>query len=121
MTVDVLGDDTAPLPAIDCPMSSAAAGRAAAQVASALLIRCVVAAVATVVFILLSILLFRHGVRADNFPAYQPGTTRTVIKRYSAPWIAGAAGTTLLAALCFASCSADLYRRARLQRGRRRT
>jgi hypothetical protein len=117
--VDVRSDDTAPMLAVDYPMSPTPAGRAVSEVASVLLIRCIVAGVATLVLLVLTVLLFRNGIRADTFPAYQPGTTHTIIKRYSAPWIAGSAGTALLAALCFTSFSADLYRRMRLQRRHR--
>ncbi|MET3808521.1 hypothetical protein ABIB25_005550 [Nakamurella sp. UYEF19] len=121
MTQPFRGDssdlDTAPQPAVR--MSDVAAGRAAGDVSSVLLIRAVVAGVATVVLLVVAVLLFDHGVRPDNFPSYVSGTTRTVITRYSAPWIGGAAGVALLAGLSFTSCSVDVFRRVRLQRARR--
>lgn len=109
--------DTAPQPAVR--MSDVAVGRAAGDVSSVLLIRAVVAAVATVVLLVVAALLFAHGVRPDNFPSYVSGTTRTVITRYSAPWIGGAAGIALLAGLAFTSSAVDAFRRVRLQRARR--
>ncbi|QNK82810.1 hypothetical protein [Nakamurella sp. PAMC28650] len=112
--------DTVPQMAVDAPLSVAAAGRAAGDVSSVLLIRTIVAAVATIVLVVAAVLLFRHGVRPDHFPAFLSGTTSTVITRYSAPWIAGAAGAALLAGLCFTSVTVDLFRRVRWQRARRR-
>lgn len=117
---DLLNDDTVPQRAVDFPMSDATAARAVQDVASALLIRAIVAAGATVLLMVATVQLFRHGIRPDNFPPFLAGTTRTVITRYSPPWIAGAAGTAVLAALSFTSFSADLFRRVRLQRLRRR-
>ncbi len=112
--------DTAPQPAVDAPLSAKAAGRAAGDVSSVLLVRSVVAAVATVVLVVAAVFLFRHGVRGDHFPPYLSGSTTTVITRYSAPWIAGAAGVALLAGLSFTSVAVDVFRRIRLQRARRR-
>jgi len=117
---DLLGDDTVPQRAVNFPMSDAAAARATDDVASALLIRTIIAAGATVLLVVATVQLFRHGIRPDNFPPFLAGTTRAVITRYSPPWIAGAAGTAVLAALSFTSCCADLFRRVGLQRMRRR-
>lgn len=110
---------TAPQPAVDVPLSPRAAGRAAGDVSSVLLVRSIVAAVGTVVLVVAAVLMFRHGVRGDHFPPYVNGTTSTMITRYSAPWIAGAAGVALLAGLAFTSVAVDVFRRLRLQRARR--
>jgi hypothetical protein len=84
-----------------------------------LLVRSVFAGAATVLLALAAVLLFRHGIRPNDFPPYAAGTKRTVIERYSGPWI-GAAGLALMVAgLCATSCAADLFRRVRLQRSRR--
>ena len=77
-------------------------------------------AVAAVVLAVAAVLVFRHGVRDDHFPPNVSGAGATVITRYSAPWIVGAAGAALLAGLAFTSVAVDLFRRIRLQRARRR-
>lgn len=81
-----------------------------------LLIRAVLTGLATAALIVAAVLLFRHGIRSNDFPAYASGTTRTVIQRYSGPWIGAAALAALLAGLCLISCGADLFRRIRLPR-----
>ena len=111
--------DTAPLQVVR--LSPVAAARAAGDVSSALLIRAIVAAVATVVLLVVAVLLFRHGIHNNAFPGYLDGQKSTEITRYSAPWIAGAAGVALLAGLSFTSFGTDLFRRVRLQRVRRRS
>lgn len=83
-----------------------------------LLVRSLLAGVATVVLLVATVLLFRHGVRSNDFPPYATGTTRTVIQRYSGPWIGAAGFAALLAGLCLTSCAADLFRRVGLQRDR---
>lgn len=112
--------DTAPQPAVNVPLSPAAVGRAAGDVSSVLLIRTIVAVAATVVLVLAAVLVFRHGVRDDHFPPFLRGQSTTIITRYSAPWMVGAAGAALLAGLSFTSFAVDLFRRIRLQRARRR-
>jgi hypothetical protein len=111
--------DTAPQLAIDVPLSAKAVGRAAGDVSTVLMVRSVVAALGTVALVVAAVLLFRHGVRGDHFPPYVSGASSTVITRYSAPWIAGAAGAALLAGLSFSSVAVDFFRRLRLQRARR--
>lgn len=86
-----------------------------------LLIRGILAGVATVALIVAAVLLFRHGIRSNDFPAYATGTTRTVIQRYSGPWIGAAALAALLAGLCLTSCGADLFRRVRAHGSTSRT
>jgi hypothetical protein len=111
-------DDTAPQQAVDLPAPTASPDGAAKDVAVVLLLRSVLAGVAAVLLVIAAVLLFRHGVRPNNFPPYATGTTRTVIKRYSGPWIGAAGLAALLAGLCLTSCAADLFRRVRLQRSR---
>lgn len=110
--------ETAPQPVVDLPMSPAAAGRAAGDMLTALLIRSIVAGAAAVLLLVGAVLLFDHGVRPDHFPSYVSGTP-TVITRYSGPWIGAAAGLALLSALAFTSCGIDLFRWARLRRAER--
>ncbi|SDO95277.1 hypothetical protein SAMN04515671_2459 [Nakamurella panacisegetis] len=116
---DVTNLDTAPLPAVELPLSPRAAGRAADDVSTVLLVRAIVAGTATIALLMVAGLLFAHGVRDDTFPPYLSGTKSTTIVRYSAPWIAGAAGCALLAGLAFVSFGVDLFRHLRLQRARR--
>jgi hypothetical protein len=113
-------DDTAPQQAVDLPLPTGSPDGAAKDVATVLLVRSLLAALATVVLIVAAVLLFRHGVRPNDFPPYATGTTRTVIERYSGPWIGAAGLAALLAGLCLTSCGADLFRRVRLQRSRTR-
>ncbi len=99
-------------------MSAAAEGRAVGDVSTVLLIRVLVAALAGIGLATAAVLLFRHGVRPDHFPAVVTGT-ETVITRYSGPWIGAAAAAALLAGLALTSCCVDLFRWARLRRARR--
>lgn len=115
-SIDHSNLDTAPQAAVELPLSPRAAGRAAGDVSTVLLVRSAVAAVATVLLFVVAGLLFAHGVRDDAFPPYLAGQKSTMITRYSAPWIAGAAGCALLGGLAFVSCGVDLFRRLRLQR-----
>lgn len=85
-----------------------------------LLVRSLLAGLATVLLVVGAVLLFRHGVRPNDFPPYATGTTRTVIRRYSGPWIGAAAFAVLLAGLCATSCGTDAIGRVRLQRSRSR-
>ena len=110
--------NTAPQAAVEFPLSPKAAGRAAGDVSTVLLVRSIVAGAATVLLVVVAVLLFDHGVRDDTFPPYLSGAKSTTIVRYSAPWIAGAAGCALLAGLAFVSFGVDLFRRIRLQRAR---
>jgi hypothetical protein len=110
--------DTAPQQAVDLPPETGSPDGAAGGVAAVLLLRSVLAGIATLLLVAAAVLLFRHGVRPNDFPAYATGTTRTVIKRYSGPWIGAAGLAALLAGLCLTSCAADLFRRVRLQRSR---
>ncbi len=50
-----------------------------------------------VLLLLAAVLSYRHGIASNLFPAYLAGGDPTPIRRYSAPWIAGAAGLTILA------------------------
>ncbi len=111
-------DDTAPQQAVDLPQPTGSPDGAARDVSAVLLVRVVLAGVATVLLAVAAALLFRHGVRSNDFPPYATGATRTVIQRYSGPWIGAAALAALLAGLCLTSCGADLLRRIRLQRSR---
>ena len=111
-------DDTAPQQAVDLPPPTGSPGEAAKDVAAVLLVRLILAGVATVVLVVAAVLLFRHGVRPNDFPPYAAGTKSTVIKRYSGPWIGAAGLAAVLAGLCLTSCGADLFRRIRLQRPR---
>jgi hypothetical protein len=111
-------DDTAPQQAVDLPPPTGSPDGAAKDVAAVLLVRSILAGAATVLLLVAAVLLFRHGVRPNNFPPYATGTTRTVIQRYSGPWIGAAGLAALLAGLCLTSCGADLFRRVRLQRSR---
>ena len=115
---DRTAEDTAPQQAVDLPPSTRSPDGAAKDVATVLLVRSVLAAVATVLLLVAAVLLFRHGVRPNDFPPYATGTTRTVIQRYSGPWIGAAGLAAVLAGLCLTSGSADLFRRVRLQRSR---
>ena len=111
-------DDTAPQQAVDLPPEPGSPDGAAGGVAAVLLVRSILAGAATVLLLAAAVLLFRHGVRPNDFPPYATGTTRTVIKRYSGPWIGAAGLAALLAGLCLTSGAADLFRRVRLQRSR---
>jgi hypothetical protein len=111
-------EETAPQAAVDVPMSAAAEGRAAGDVSIVLLIRVLVAAVATIGLSTAAVLLYRHGVRPDPFPSVVTGTP-TVITRYSGPWIGASAAAALLAGLALTSCCVDLFRWVRLRRARR--
>jgi hypothetical protein len=111
-------DDTAPQQAIDLPLPTGSPDGAARDVAAVLLLRSILGGVATLALVVAAVLLFRHGVRPSNFPAYASGTSRTVIQRYSGPWIGAAGLAALLAGLCLTSCAADVFRRVRLQRSR---
>lgn len=111
-------DDTAPQQAVDLPAPGGTPDGAARDVSAVLLLRSVLAGVATIALIVAAVLLFRHGVRPNDFPPYASGTTRTVIRRYSGPWIGAAGLAALLAGLCLVSAAADLFRRVRLQRSR---
>lgn len=111
-------DDTAPQQAVDLPAPTGSPDGAAKDVAAVLLVRSLLAGAATVVLVVAAVLLFRHGVRPNDFPPYATGSTRTVIKRYSGPWIGAAGLAALLAGLCLTSCGADLFRRVRLRRSR---
>jgi hypothetical protein len=113
-------DDTAPQQAIDLPVEPASPDGAAKDVASVLLLRSILAAAATVLLLVAAVLLFRHGIRRNDFPPYATGTSRTVIERYSGPWIGAAGLAALLAGLCLTSCCADVSRRMRLRRSRTR-
>lgn len=109
-------DDTAPQQAVDLPPASTSPDGAARDVAAVLLIRSILAGAATFVLVVAAVLLFRYGVRPGDFPAYATGTTRTVIRRYSGPWIGASGLAAVLAGLCLTSCAADLFRRARTRR-----
>lgn len=109
-------DDTAPQQAVDLPPPTRSPDGAARDVSAVLLIRSILAGVATLLLVVAAVLLFAHGVRSNDFPPYAAGTTRTVIQRYSGPWIGAAGLAALLAGLCLVSCGADLFRRVRLQR-----
>ena len=111
-------DDTAPQQAVDLPPPSGSRDGAARDVSAVLLVRVLLTGVATLLLVVAAVLLFRHGVRSNDFPPYATGTTRTVIQRYSGPWIGAAGLAALLAGLCLTSCGADLFRRVRLQRSR---
>lgn len=109
-------DDTAPQQAVDLPAPGGTPDGAARDVGAVLLVRSALAGVATIVLVVAAVLLFQHGVRPGDFPPYAAGTTRTVIERYSGPWIGAAGLAALLAGLCLVSAAADLTRRVRLQR-----
>jgi hypothetical protein len=111
-------DDTAPQQAVDLPPPNRTPDGAAKDVAAVLLVRAILAGIATLALVVAAVLLFRHGVRSNDFPAYATGTTRTVIQRYSGPWVGAAGLAAVLAGLCLTSCGADLFRRGRLQRSR---
>lgn len=113
-------DDTAPQQAVDLPAATGSPDGAAKDVAAVLLLRSILAGAATVLLLVAAVLLFRHGIRRNDFPPYATGTTRTVIERYSGPWIGAAGLAILLAGLCLTSCGADLFRRIRLRRSRAR-
>lgn len=118
MSPDLSNLDTAPQPVVDLPLSPRAAGRAAGDVSTVLLVRSIVAGGATVLLLVVAGLLLAHGIRGDAFPGYLSDGKNVTIVRYSAPWIAGAAGCALLAGLSFVSFGVDLFRRIRLQRAR---
>ena len=107
--------DTAPQAAVDLPLSPAAAGRAAGDVSTVLLIRAVVAGLAAVLLLGGAVVLFRHGVRPDLFPPFAGGAG-TEVTRYSGPWIGGAAGLALLGVLALTSGGIDLFRWIRFRR-----
>jgi hypothetical protein len=84
-------------------------------VAKVLLLRGILAVVAAAALIAGAVLLFRHSMRTDVFPSYSDDSKASYITRYSAPWIAGAAGALLLAGLSLTAGITDLVRRLRLR------
>ena len=116
---DFRNDDTAPQQIVDLPMSSISEHSAAGDVSVVLLVRAMITGVAAALLVVAAVLLFRHGIRPNDFPAYAAGTSRTVVERYSGPWIGGAAAAALLACLCAVTFGADLLHRSRLRQPRR--
>ena len=51
---------------------------------AARLVRMVGTGVAAIALLVAAVLLFRHGVRPNDFPAYAAGASRTVIRRFGA-------------------------------------
>ena len=76
--------------------------------------------VATVPLLVAAVLLFRHGIQVNHFPAFVAGARQTDITRYSGPWIAASFGAALLAALAFTAAVLDAVRRRVRDRSRRR-
>lgn len=64
--------------------------------------------VAAAVLLLAAVLSYRHGIATNLFPPYLADGGPTSINRYSAPWIAGAAGLVMLAGLLITHGSARL-------------
>ncbi len=77
------------VPPLDAPRPPRRAEFAAAGVAGVVVVLGVAGA----------ILLFRAAVVPSDFPAYIAGDKRTVIYRYSGPWITAAAGSLLIGLL----------------------
>ena len=61
--------------------------------------------------LVVAVLVYRAGVRTDQFPPYLEGTASTGITRISGPWVAGAAGILLVAVLLLVQGVTDLLRR----------
>lgn len=111
-------DDTQPQQVVRADPTPAQARRAIGGLASALLVRGVLSAAATVILLVAAVLLFRNGIRVDRFPSFVAGTDHTDITRYSGPWIAAAFVATLVAAVILTLGVVDLVRRLRLRPAR---
>jgi len=61
--------------------------------------RTVIAAVLAVVLLVAAVVLTRHGIVTDVWPAFLPGTDSTSITRYSGSWLSAAAAALLGAGL----------------------
>jgi hypothetical protein len=111
-----LGPVTQPQPAVPpAPLTPEQTRGAVRDIALVLLVRGVLALVATAALVVGAYLLYRHGMRADTFPGYADDRTSNAVVHYSPPWIAAAAGLLLLAGLALTAGIADLLRRARLR------
>lgn len=64
--------------------------------------------VAAAALLVAAVLSYRHGIATNLFPPYLADGGPTPINRYSAPWIAGAAGLVMLAGLLITHGSARL-------------
>ena len=58
-----------------------------------------------------AVLLFRHAVEPSNFPPFVATDKKTVINRYSGPWITAAGGLLLIALLALTFGGIQLARR----------
>jgi hypothetical protein len=81
-----------------------------------LLLRGIISAILAVLAGAAAWLLWRHGIRTDDFPPFLTGTPSTPITRYSGPWITAAAGAAFLAALLLLSAVLDVVRWSRAVR-----
>ncbi|WP_111766618.1 hypothetical protein [Nakamurella deserti] len=65
-----------------------------------------------VICLAVTVPLFRHGIAAHAFPSYVQGDPSYEVRRYSAPWIAGAVALGGLGLICW-SVAGGLWVRGR--------